>query len=114
MQAVAALRQPIHLTLNVGQQPGLGLHGQRGADLLLLDGLLRHRAGIGDGGGQDHPPGNIQHTQGLDVDDLDVVFQLDLIAAVNLLRAEDLLPLEQVQILLVDVIGQCVHRAGQV
>ena len=58
--------------------------------------------------------GDVDHAHGLDVDHLDVRLHLDFVAAFDLLAGKDLLPLKQRHILGVHIVGQGVHRGGQV
>ena len=93
-------------------QGPLGLGGEPGL-LLFEDGAGQIRRAL-ERRRQDVLLGHVQHGQGLDVQDLCVVFHQDLVAGEHLRLGEDAVPRKEVDVLLPDEVGQGVRRGAQV
>ena len=84
------------------------------AQLLLGQSRAGQAVDVAADGGQDVLAGHVQHGQGLDVDELDVVLQHDLVPGLQLGAVEHLMPGEELHVLLRQQAGHAVRRGAQV
>ena len=84
LQGVDGVAHGVGVGGQAAQGLGLTAHADALADGQLGSGGVGHFAHVGVDGGQQLLAGHLQHGQGLDVDDLGVVLQLYLVAAVHL------------------------------
>ena len=105
---------PVGAIVELAQQLGVSGGVDVGAGCLLVDDGARHLVGVGTHGRRDLALGHVAHRAALDVEELGVLLELDLVAALHLDRGHDVELLEQVEVLLVDHGRGGIHRGLEV
>ena len=105
---------PVGAIVELAQQLGVAGGVDVGAGCLLVDDGARHLVGVAAHGRCDLAFGHVAHRAALDVEELGVLLELDLVAALHLDRGHDVELLEQVEVLLVDHGRGGIHRGLEV